>query len=277
MWEIGDRHVFAHRANRPLFSKRKSCGLVVSVYRKSELAPEDITAMRLSDSKIGALAFCPPVKEDWAWRFHPAVIEANVHVGDELFDRLVSALQSGKRSTWLELEIEKRGVLEYGWGAGWFPKGLEARKHNRSVLPRRGEHGSRNSFLIGGFSMMNLKEGTRRLALLLGAFQPYRLIVGVAFSAISEDFGLSLTDDAQFRNYKFTAISASLFARSDDREYSSEIYLSVDVPCAAIEWNPGPASILLGNHHASSLIGRGLAINLGLKLPRSGGHNIGYT
>jgi hypothetical protein len=112
--EIGDRHVFAHRANRPLFTKRKSCGLVVSVYRKSEVAPEDITAMRLSDSKIGALTFCPPVKEDWAWRFHPAVIEANVHVGDELFDRLVSALQSGKRATWLKLEIEKRGVLEYG-------------------------------------------------------------------------------------------------------------------------------------------------------------------
>jgi len=91
---------------------------------------------------------------------------------------------------------------------------------------------------------MNLREGTRRLALRLGAFQPYRLVVGVVFSAICEDFGLSLIEDAGFENYRFTAISASLFARSDDREYSSDIYLSVDVPCAVIDWNPGFGSIL---------------------------------
>jgi hypothetical protein len=115
VWEIGDRHVFAHRANRPLFCKRKSCGLVVSVYRQSDVALEDIGKIGQSDFRIGALVFAPPSKGDWAWRFHPAVIEANVHVGDEFFDRLVSAIQSGKRATWLRVEIEKRGVLEYGW------------------------------------------------------------------------------------------------------------------------------------------------------------------
>jgi hypothetical protein len=88
---------------------------VVNVFRKSEVSSEVIGEMKLSDSKIGALVFFPPIKGDLMWRLHPAVLEANVHVNDEIFDRLVRALQSGKKAKWLALEIEKQGVIEYGW------------------------------------------------------------------------------------------------------------------------------------------------------------------
>jgi hypothetical protein len=115
VWEIGNRHVFAHRANRPIFSKRRSCGLVVCVHRKSEVAPEFIDGMGLSDSKIGALVFIPPGEKILFWFSQPAILQANVFVNDEFFDRLVFALQSGKRTTRLELEIQKQGVLEFGW------------------------------------------------------------------------------------------------------------------------------------------------------------------
>jgi hypothetical protein len=115
VWEIGDRHVFANRANRPLFSKRKLCNLVVTVYRQRDVTSEDIGKLGQSDSRIGALVFVPPFKGDLMWRLYPAILEANVHVGDEFFDRLVGALQSGKKAKWLELEIEKQGALEYGW------------------------------------------------------------------------------------------------------------------------------------------------------------------
>jgi hypothetical protein len=72
--------------------------------------------MRLSDSKIGALVFHPPGEKILFWFSQPAVLQANVFVSDDFFDRLVSVLQSGKRATWLVLKIEeKRGVLEYGW------------------------------------------------------------------------------------------------------------------------------------------------------------------
>jgi hypothetical protein len=83
--------------------------------QKSKVALEDIDKMGLSDSKIGALVFVPPGEKGLFWPSEPAVLQANIFVSDELFDRLVSAFQSGKRATWLELEIEKQGVLEYGW------------------------------------------------------------------------------------------------------------------------------------------------------------------
>jgi hypothetical protein len=113
--EIGDRHVFATRRNRPILGKRKSCALVVSVKRRSSLTKENIDTIGLSASKIGNLCFVPPGEKDLFWPSQSAALDADVFVSDELFDGLVSALQSGKRATWLELEIEKRGVLEYGW------------------------------------------------------------------------------------------------------------------------------------------------------------------
>jgi hypothetical protein len=115
VWEIGTRHVFAHRANRPILSKRKSCDLEACVHPKSKVDPEIIEQMGLSDSKIGTLAFVPPGEKGLFFYSQPAYLRANIFVNDELFDRLVSALQFGKRATQLEFEIEKQGVLEYGW------------------------------------------------------------------------------------------------------------------------------------------------------------------
>jgi hypothetical protein len=113
--EIGDRHVFAARLNRPILSTRKSCNFEVSVQRKSTLTQEKIDAIGLSASKIGNLYFVPPGEKDLFWPSQPAALDATVFVSDGLFDRLVSALQAGKKVTWLDLEIEKEGVLKYGW------------------------------------------------------------------------------------------------------------------------------------------------------------------
>jgi hypothetical protein len=113
--EIGDRHAFGARLNRPILSNRKSCNLEVSVQRRSVLTQEKIDAIGLSASKIGNLYFVRPVERSWIWPSHRAVLEARVFVCDELFETLVSAFQAGKRTNWLELYIEKPGVLEFGW------------------------------------------------------------------------------------------------------------------------------------------------------------------
>jgi len=113
--EIGDRHVFATRRNRPILGKRKSCNLEVSVLRRSSLTQENIDLIGLSASKIGNLYFVPPGEKDLFGPSQPAALEATVFVSDELFERLLSTFQAGKRINWLELYIEKSGVLEYGW------------------------------------------------------------------------------------------------------------------------------------------------------------------
>ena len=113
--EIGNRHVFANRASRPILGKRKLCDLSVLVHRKSTLTPEQIGKLGLSDSKIGELVFVPPGEKSRFWSRQPAALQADVWVSNELFDGLVSALQHGEKATWLELEIEKEGILEYGW------------------------------------------------------------------------------------------------------------------------------------------------------------------
>jgi hypothetical protein len=126
-WEIGDRYVYANRVNRPIFSKRKSCDLMVNVQRKSEVSLEEIDAMRLSDCKIGALVFDPSGEKGFFFYSRPARFQANIFVSDELFDRLVNALLSGKRIRWIALTIERPGVLEYKHevlGCDWDPEEL---------------------------------------------------------------------------------------------------------------------------------------------------------
>jgi hypothetical protein len=112
--EIGDRYVFAATHNRPILDKRKSCNFQVSVQRISFLSQEKIAMIGLSASKIGNLYFVPPVEKELFWPSQPAALDATVFVCDELFERLVSAFQAGKGINWLELSIEKPGILEYG-------------------------------------------------------------------------------------------------------------------------------------------------------------------
>lgn len=113
--EIGDRHVFADRPNRSILGKRKSCELQVSVMRRGSLTQENIESIGLSASKIGNLCFVPPGEKDLFVPAQPAALDARVFVSDELFERLVNSFQAGKKANWLELDIEKPGVLEYGW------------------------------------------------------------------------------------------------------------------------------------------------------------------
>lgn len=113
--EIGDRHVFATRKTRPILSKRRFCDLQVSVKRRSSLTQENIDKIGLSASKIGNLCFVPPGEKDLFWPSQRAALDADVFVSDELFERLVSTFHAGKGTNWLELDIEKPGVLEYGW------------------------------------------------------------------------------------------------------------------------------------------------------------------
>lgn len=121
--EIGDRHVFTNRANRPTFGTRKPCTLSLRIERKSALTPEMIENLELSDSKdlelstskIGILSFVPPDKRDRFWRWRASELCARVFVSDEVFQSLVSALAAGRKAILLSLDIERKSVLKYGW------------------------------------------------------------------------------------------------------------------------------------------------------------------
>jgi hypothetical protein len=113
--EIGDGHVFASKANRSFFGKRQSCNLRVRITRKSALTAEAIEKMNLSTSKIGDLGFYPASEAGDFFPPRPASLEATLFIGDELHDRLLGALQVGRKPTWLHLEVEREGVLGFGW------------------------------------------------------------------------------------------------------------------------------------------------------------------
>jgi len=85
------------------------------VQRRSSLTQEKIDKIGLSASKIGNLHFVPPGEKGLFWHSEPAALDAAVFVSDEMFERLVSTFQAGKEINWIELSIEKPGVLEYGW------------------------------------------------------------------------------------------------------------------------------------------------------------------
>ena len=114
---IGRRYIFGNRFVRPIFSTRRSCYLEVVVDRMSEAGPEIIKSWELSESKIGRVHFGPEEK-GLLWFLHPGQILARVFVSDDFFDRLVAALQSGKRAKYVQLTAEerKRGTLEYETG-----------------------------------------------------------------------------------------------------------------------------------------------------------------
>ena len=78
---------------------------------------------------------------------------------------------------------------------------------------------------------------------LLAAFKPYRLIIGINYAALWEDLKLTPAEGPEFENFTFTAISAALYKRSDEREFSSMLDLYKDLPCGAPAWVPGFAQI----------------------------------
>jgi hypothetical protein len=56
-------------------------------------------------------------------------------------------------------------------------------------------------------------------------FKPYRLVIGINYDGLWEDLKLAPTDGPKFENSTFTALCAAIFARSDAREYSTELDL----------------------------------------------------
>lgn len=113
--EIGKEHVFASMKNRSLISRRHACELHVRIRRRSFLSEETAAKLGLSKNKIGELEFCPPRKADVVNAAAPASLEAIVFLDDQLFDKLMNTLRSGKRPKWLQVDIEKEGALGYGW------------------------------------------------------------------------------------------------------------------------------------------------------------------
>ncbi|MEO6966020.1 MAG: hypothetical protein ABI076_09015 [Acidobacteriaceae bacterium] len=113
--EIGDGHIFASKTSRSLFSKRQACNLRVWLKQKSTLKPEIVKKLNLSESKIGELVFCPASEAGDFYPASPAMLEATLFVSDELHVRLLDAFQAGRRASSLTMEIEKQGVLKYGW------------------------------------------------------------------------------------------------------------------------------------------------------------------
>src|ERR1039458_6595607 len=83
-------------------------------------------------------------------------------------------------------------------------------------------------FTIIGLWLYALKQ--------LAAFKPYRLIIGVNYNAFWEDLKLTPAEGPRFENVTLTAISAAIFARSDERAYSAKLDFYKDIPCGAPTW-----------------------------------------
>jgi hypothetical protein len=113
--EIGKGHVFASRKNRSLLSRRQACELDVRIKRRSSVSETAAEKHKLSKDKIGELTFCPPSRADEVSAATAASLDATLFLDDQLFDSLMSTLNSGKRPEWLQLDIEEEGALGYGW------------------------------------------------------------------------------------------------------------------------------------------------------------------
>jgi hypothetical protein len=113
--EIGQEFIFAAKTNRPLLAKRQSCDFRVWFRRKRSLTQTAVEKLNLSSSKIGTLGFFPPSKKDDFIPARPASLEATIFVSDELFSRLVEALQVGKTLNRVNFYIEMDGPIKYGW------------------------------------------------------------------------------------------------------------------------------------------------------------------
>lgn len=77
-------------------------------------------------------------------------------------------------------------------------------------------------------------------------FKPYRLIIGINYAGLWEDLKLAPAAGPTYENFTFTAISAAIFARSDDRDYSTQLDLNKQIPLGAGTWTPGLSEISKG-------------------------------
>ena len=113
--EIDNHYVFSRKTNRRIFGRRRSCDLQVRVKRRSSVDEIVAATLKLSREKIGELSFCPPTRADGLVPASEGSLEASLFVDDQLFDTLMRVLLSGKRPTSLEFDVEREGVIRYGW------------------------------------------------------------------------------------------------------------------------------------------------------------------
>ncbi len=104
-----------------------------------------------------------------------------------------------------------------------------------ALLHYYGDLGSSASMLLGvaftiiGLWLYGLKE--------IATFKPYRLVIGVNYETLWEDLNLMPTAEGpKFENVTLTAISAAIFARSDERAYSVKLDIYKDIPCGGPAW-----------------------------------------
>lgn len=113
--EIGEKHVFTAKDNQFLIGKRIPCDLRVWVRRKCSLDEKTVEKLGLSKFKIGELGFYPASGGGDFYPGRKATLEAMAYVSDALFEKLLTAFQALKSVGWLSLDVQKNGVLEYGW------------------------------------------------------------------------------------------------------------------------------------------------------------------
>lgn len=72
----------------------------------------------------------------------------------------------------------------------------------------------------------------------IAAFKPYGLVIDVNYETLWADLKLTPTDEEpKFKSVTFSAISAAIFARSDERAYSVKLDLFFEIPCGARAWS----------------------------------------
>ena len=80
----------------------------------------------------------------------------------------------------------------------------------------------------------------------IATFKPFRLIIEINYDALWADLKLASTDGPKFETFTFTAISAAIYARSDERAYSTALDIFKQVPCGKGTWTPGIGEIRNG-------------------------------
>jgi hypothetical protein len=113
--EIGNVYPFTSKTRFHLLGKRQPCGLRIRVKRRSSAGPKVVEKLALSTSKIGELGFYPSSEKDDFYAARAASLEAMVFVSDQIFENLLANFRAAMLPSSIELEIEKDGVLEYGW------------------------------------------------------------------------------------------------------------------------------------------------------------------
>lgn len=115
--EVGAKHIFVNPNKLGFDRDRSPCDLRIWIRRRDGLSAERVSKLGLSEEKIGELGFFPALEPGPGdlWKTQPASLEAFVFVNDGLFADIANALKAGRTTDLIDIEIERKGVLAYGW------------------------------------------------------------------------------------------------------------------------------------------------------------------